>query len=464
MYNTYVGRKSHVVIIKLCKKVFFEGNFVEEMLWLGFCIVFLVLPQPFNGLKLFMQAHGQLSTNDAKSLKSFPLQNDLIIRAAKGEPVEKTPIWIFRQAGRHLPEYNDYKKKRGKNFLELLNDPKDVAECTMQPIRRYNVDAAILFSDILVILQAMNIEVTMPGGLGITVPNPIQNPTDYQQRVSSTINIQSQLAHVLDAITLIKQELQGKVPLIGFSAAPWTLFYYLVGGSSKQNQQIATNWLLQYPQESQMILQQLTTLVIDYISGQIERGADMIQVFEAMGEFINEIHFQQFALPSLQMIVQQIKQRYPHIPMMVFPRGACYSIEILQQSGYDVVTIDTKTSRCEARNRLLLASTSATTITPPSFPSTTPAAIQGNLDVSFLQLPSSSISSSSSLSREETLQIAKEKLRSAVKDMLEELGPQRLIANLGEGLSGKEDPELVHEFVNSVHEISQHMIQQQNKK
>lgn len=366
----------------------------------------------------------------------YPLKNDLIVRAAKGEKVERSPVWLFRQAGRHLPEYNEYKAKRNKNFLQLLDDPNDVTECTMQPVRRYNVDAAILFSDILVVPQALNMEVTMPGGVGIQVPSPLIDPNDMEKRIPKSIDVKKKLSHVITAVSKIKEELKGKVPLIGFSAAPYTLMYYMVGGSSKKNQDVGMMWLEKYPDASAQLLELLTTVVIDYTSAQVEAGADLVQIFEAMGDFITPEAFDKWALPCLERIASELHKRHPNTPLLVFPRGATYANEALQQVGYDVVTLDTSSNRVLSRQTLAAAAQIAT---PPLGRT---SSVQGNFDVALLAKGASTPN----------------QVRIAVKTMLRELGPQKLIANLGEGLTGVEDPVLVNEFVESVHSISEEMI------
>ncbi|CAM9148373.1 unnamed protein product [Discosporangium mesarthrocarpum] len=367
----------------------------------------------------------------------YPLQNDIILRAARGEKVERSPVWLFRQAGRHLPEYRVYKMIKEKNFLELLQDPEDVAEVTMQPIRRYNLDAAILFSDILVVAQALGIEVEMPGGKGITVPNPLRDPEDVSSRIPETIDVRDKLSHVIAAVTRIKQELKGKVPLIGFSAAPWTLMFYMVGGSSKRNTSSGERWLRDHPEAATELMARLTTVVVDYMTAQVEAGADILQVFEAMGAFISEDNFYEYAMPYLKRIATKMKARCPGVPLMVFARGATYANVALQEAGYDVVTMDTQTDRKATREALAEAA---------AISGGGPAVVQGNFDPRLLT------------DRNPPLTFPCVQVREEVAKMLAELGPQKLIANLGEGLMGNEDPETVSMLIDTVHSFSERLI------
>lgn len=363
-------------------------------------------------------------------------ENDLMIRAAFGETVEKTPTWLFRQAGRHLPEYTAYKKETGRSFIELLKYPEDVAECTLQPLRRYEVDAAILFSDILVIAEALGIDVTMPGGVGILIPEPLAGPEEVATRIPSLDQIddafvEDKLGHVLESVRQIRSKMteEGKnIPLIGFSAAPWTLLFYMVGGSSRKNTEIGMQWLDQHPEESQKLLDILTKVVIEYMSKQVENGTHMLQVFEAMGMMIDEERFNKFALPSLEKISKELKNRFPDVPLMVFSRGASFANANLAKLEYDVVTIDGSVDRSTARATV-----------------GDRVALQGNYD------PRELIENEEGSKTPETV-------RATVREMLEALGPQKLIANLGEGLGGKESTKLVDAFVTSIHEESASMI------
>jgi len=332
-------------------------------------------------------------------------------------------------------------------------------------LRRYDVDAAILFSDILVISQAINIPVTMPGGVGILVPEPLKDPEDMAQRIPNISEIgpefvSSRLGHVIDSVKLIRKKMKDEnksVPLIGFSAAPWTLLFYSVGGSSKKNAEIGMKWLDDYPEASQTLLDLLTKIVIEYCAAQVEAGCHMVQIFEAMGMMIDEEHLTKFALPCLEQISVELKSRYPEVPLMVFCRGAWYVLwrklndslclrtytfilhllrfsymnEQLSKLGYDVVTIDGSVDRAIARDTV-----------------SGRAGLQGNYD------PQELIEAEDGSKTPETV-------RATARTLLESLGPQRLIANLGEGLGGKESTTLVKAFVDSIHEESEKLISAQ---
>lgn len=308
----------------------------------------------------------------------------------------------------------------------------------MQPLRRYEVDAAILFSDILVIAEALGIEVTMPGGVGILVPNPLQGPEEVATRIPPASDMTKQyvekhLGHVLEAVRQIRDIMEKEdksIPLIGFSAAPWTLLFYMVGGSSKKNNEIGMKWLNEHPEESQVLLQTLTKIVIEYMSAQVENGAHMLQVFEAMGMMIDEENFSKYAKPCLAEIQKELKKRFPDVPLMVFTRGACFANAEMAELGYDVITMDGDVDRNTAR----------ATVGPNT-------SLQGNYD------PSNLIEGEGK---------SVDTVRQTARELLEDLGPQRLIANLGEGLGGKESTELVKAFVDSIHEESAAMIAAEN--
>ncbi|PGH19194.1 uroporphyrinogen decarboxylase [Polytolypa hystricis UAMH7299] len=276
-----------------------------------------------------------------------PLKNDLLLRAARGEKVERPPIWIMRQAGRYLPEYHEAK---GKNdFFVCCRSPEIASTITLQPIERFAglIDAAIIFSDILVIPQAMGMTVEMIDKKGPSFPDPLKSPQDkqYAEIMAKQVDVKTELDYVYKAITLTRHKLKGRVPLIGFCGAPWTLLCYMVeGGGSKMFIQTKT-WVYKYGNESKALLQKIADICVEYLALQVVAGAQLVQIFDSWAGELSPSSFKEFSLPYLRHISANLPKRLVElgqqpVPMTVFAKGAWYALDELCDSGYNVVGLD----------------------------------------------------------------------------------------------------------------------------
>lgn len=251
------------------------------------------------------------------------------------------------KAGRYLPEY--HKAKGGHDFFECCRSPEIASTLTLQPIERYEglVDAAIIFSDILVIPQAMGMTVEMVEHKGPHFPSPLKNPSDgqYAEILEKDVNVEKELDYVYKAITLTRQKLEGRVPLFGFCGAPWTLFCYMVeGGGSKLFVQVKT-WIYKYPNESSWMLEKLAELCVEHLALQVKAGAQIVQVFDSWAAELSPSSFKDFSLPYLRYISKHLPKRLKEleqeqVPMVVFAKGAWYALDALCESGYQVVGLD----------------------------------------------------------------------------------------------------------------------------
>ena len=359
------------------------------------------------------------------------------MKAAKGEVVDKVPVWVMRQAGRYLPEFRQLREK--SDFFTMCQTPELACEVTLQPIQRYDLDAAIIFSDILVVPQALGMEVLMKPGVGPVFTKPLASPEDLELLQSDEKTV-PKLQYVFDAITLTRQKLDGKVPLLGFTGAPWTLMSYMIEGGGSKTQSKAKRWLYTHPAASHKLLQMLTDVNIEYLVQQVKAGAQMLQVFESHAEYLGEDLFNEFALPYLKQISQKVKEKLASlgldvVPMVswsavasalagqpnlftfqtVFAKGGHYALESLNDSGYDVIGLDWTMDPKKARTRTSLT-------------------LQGNLDPCALYAP-------------------KKDLEAMVKKMGAKFGKTKWIANLGHGIYPDMDPESMETLVNAVHSL-----------
>jgi uroporphyrinogen decarboxylase len=351
-------------------------------------------------------------------MTSFPsLDNDLILRTARGETTDRTPVWMMRQAGRYLPEYRAVREDH--DFFEVVETPELAAEVTLQPVERLPVDAAILFCDIMVVPEALGLEVKMVSGQGPTFPDPLTTPDEMERLV--TPNVEEALGHVFEALTVTRHELDGRVPLIGFSGAPWTLMAYMIEGGGSKSYRSARKWLYRHPEASKALLQRTTDVIVDYLIQQVEAGAQMLQVFDSWAGLHGPETFRTFCLPYLAEIAEEVSAAHPDVPLVVFAKGAHYALDALADTEYDVIsldwTMDPEAARDTVGNR---------------------AVLQGNLDPCALYAPPDA-------------------LRREVQHMLAGFGPHNHIANLGHGMLPDHDPHHARVFVDAVHDHSESM-------
>jgi uroporphyrinogen decarboxylase len=339
------------------------------------------------------------------------IKNDLILRTLRGEQTDRTPVWMMRQAGRYLPEYMVLREKYG--FFERCQTPELACRITLQPVDIIGVDAAILFSDILVVPQAMGLEVQLVESKGPVLPDPIKTVNDLNRiRVPDA---HETLGYVFDAIKLIKKELNGRVPLIGFAGAPWTLLCYMVQGKGSKTFDEAKAFCYRQPALANQLLQMITDTTIAYLKGQVAAGADIIQIFDSWGGLLGPDDFETISLKYIRQIVTALKDI---VPVIIFAKGAWHSLDKMAATGAQGLGIDWCIQPARARQ----------------FAGNT-IVLQGNFDPAKLLSPIPVI-------KKET------------KQMLEAFGPHHHIANLGHGILPNIPVDHAKAFVNTVKEYN----------
>lgn len=337
------------------------------------------------------------------------LKNDLLLRALRKEKVERPPVWMMRQAGRYLPDYIKLREKY--DFFTRCQTPELATAITLQPVDQVGVDAAIIFSDILVIPQAMGVEVLMEEGKGPSLPKTIKTRQDIDALITG--GVEDSLKYVADALSLTKKELNGRVPLIGFAGAPWTILCYMVEGKGSKTWDKAKQFAYTQPELAHQLLQKITTITIAYLKSQVAAGADTVQVFDSWAGSLSPADFKAFAQPYLLQIADALKD---DAPVILFPKGTWYALKDLSQSSAAGLGLDWCVDPSVAReltgNRITL---------------------QGNFDPAKLLAPIPQI-------------------RQWVKEMIDGFGPQNYIANLGHGITPNVPVDHAKAFVEAVKE------------
>lgn len=346
------------------------------------------------------------------------LKNDRFLKALLREEVDVTPVWMMRQAGRYLPEYRDIRKQAG-DFMTLCQTPQLACEVTLQPLRRYAFDAAILFSDILTIPDAMGQGLYFSEGEGPKFKKVIRSAADVEQLPD--VNIASELSYVTDAVSLIRKELNGSVPLIGFSGSPWTLATYMIEGGGSKDFRIAKQFMYDSPEAMHQLLEKLASAVTDYLNAQIKAGAQAVQIFDTWGGILTPAGYQEFSLAYMNKIIANLhtENEGRKVPVIVFTKNGGQWLEAIADSGCDAVGLDWTTDIGVARKRI-----------------GDRVALQGNMDPSMLYA-------------------SPEAIRKEVAAILQSFGPGNgHVFNLGHGITPEVNPENVAVFVEAVHEFS----------
>jgi len=337
------------------------------------------------------------------------VKNDLFLRALEGEDVVRPPVWMMRQAGRYLPEFMEIKKEH--DFFTRCRTPELASEITVQPIRRFGMDAAVLFSDILVIPQAMNVEVQMKPDFGPYIPKPIRTQRDVDNVIIPDVH--SELNYVYQAIHVSKEKLDNEIPLIGFAGSPWTLLCYMVQGQGSKTFDKAKEFCFTNPSAAHNLLQKLTDTTIEYLKAKITAGVDAVQIFDSWGGLLSPSDYNVFSWSYIQQIIDAVKD---HAPVIVFGKGCWFALGEMSKSGASALGVDWT---CSARNARYLSGGNIT--------------LQGNLD------PSRLFSSPSDIKK-------------MVNEMINDFGKDKYIVNLGHGILPNIPLDNVKAFIDAVKE------------
>ncbi len=346
------------------------------------------------------------------------MKNDRFLRALLKQPVDVTPVWMMRQAGRYLPEYKATRAKAG-SFMQLCTNPELACEVTLQPLRRFELDAAILFSDILTVPDAMGCGLYFGEGEGPKFHKPVRTEADVN--ALPVINAERDLPYVMDAVKLIRRELNGAVPLIGFSGSPWTVATYMVEGGGSKDFAIIKKMMMAQPAVLHALLDKVALSVIDYLNAQIRAGAQAVQIFDTWGGVLSPHAYREFSLRYMQQIIAGLikENEGRRVPVIVFTKNGGLWLESIAAIGADCVGLDWTIDISDARKRI-----------------GDKVSLQGNMDPSVLYAPPA-------------------RIRDEVALILRQYGNgSGHVFNLGHGIHQHVDPDNAKVFIDAVHELS----------